>query len=66
MYNLEDATLAKPTENSYKVTSTIEGKPVQMDIHTGASLSLISEQTYLESTLDKYPISKIEDLFSQL
>ena len=36
------------TENPYKVTLTIEGKPVQMDIDTGASLSLISEQTFLE------------------
>ena len=48
LYNLEDATLPKPTENPYKVTLTIEGKPVQMDIDTDASLSLISEQTFLE------------------
>ena len=48
LYNLEDATLRKPTENPYKVTITNEGKTVQMDIDTAASLSLISEPTYLE------------------
>ena len=48
LYNFEDATLPNPTENSYKVILTIDGKSVQMDNDTGAYLSLISKQTYLE------------------
>ena len=48
LYHLEDATLPKTSENPYKVTLTIEGKSVQMEIDTGASLSLVSEHTYQE------------------
>ena len=45
---MEDATLPKTSENPYKVMLTIESKAVQMEIDTGASLSLVSEQTYHE------------------
>ena len=48
LYQLEDATLPKAHENPYKVTLAIEGKSVQMDIDTGASLSLVSEHMYRE------------------
>ena len=45
LYQLKDAMLLKA---HYKVTLTIEGKSVLMDIDTGASLSLVSEHTYQE------------------
>ena len=48
LYNVEDTTLPKPSENPYRVTLLLEGKSVQMEIDTGASLSLVSEQTYQE------------------
>ena len=48
LYQLEDATLPQTSENPYKVTLTIEGQPVQMEIDTGASLSLVSEGTQQE------------------
>ena len=48
LYQLEDATLPQTLENPYKVTLTIEGQPVQMEIDTGASLSLVSEETQQE------------------
>ena len=38
-YHLEDATLPRAAENPYKVTITIEGQSVQMEI---------DEQTYQE------------------
>ena len=41
-YQLEDATMPKGTENPYVVTLTVEGKELQFEIDTGASLSLIS------------------------
>ena len=48
LYNVEDITLPKTSENPYRVTLILEGKAVQMEIDTGASLSLASEQTYQE------------------
>ena len=48
LYQLVDATLPQTSENPYKVTLTIEGQPVQMEIDTGASLSLVSEETQQE------------------
>ena len=48
LYQLDDTPLPKARENPYKVTLTIEGKSVLMDIDTGASLSLVSEHTYQE------------------
>ena len=48
LYQLEDATLPQTSGNPYKVTLTIEGQPVQMEIDTGASLSLVSEETQQE------------------
>ena len=48
LYQLDDTPLPKTCENPYKVTLTIEGKSVLMDIDTGASLSLVSEHTYQE------------------
>ena len=44
------------------MTLTIEGKLVQMDIDTGASLSLISEQTYLEL----WPSATLQQTLTQL
>ena len=48
LYNVEDITLPKTSENPYRVTLILEGKSVKMEIDTGASLSLVSEQTYQE------------------
>ena len=48
IYHLKDTTLPKTSGNPYKVTLTIEGKAVQMEIDPGASLSLVSEHTYQE------------------
>ena len=48
LYQLEDATMPKATDNPYVVTLTVEGKELQFEIDTGASLSLISEETYKE------------------
>ena len=48
LYQLEDATLPQASENPYKVTLIIEGQSVQMEIDTGASLSLVSEETQQE------------------
>jgi len=48
LYHLEDGTVPRSSENPYKVTLSIEGKSVQMKIDTGASLSLVLEQTYKE------------------
>ena len=62
LYNLEDAALPKSTENRFKVTLTVEGKSVQMDIDKGASLSLISEQTYLEL----WPLATLQQTTIQL
>ena len=38
LYQLDDTPLPKPRENPYKVTLSIEGKSVLMDIDTGASI----------------------------
>ena len=46
LYHLEDVTLPKTTENPYVATLTVAGKPLQFEIDTGASLSLVSEETY--------------------
>ena len=48
LYHLEDVTLPRATENPYVVTLTVAGKPLQFEIDTGASLSLVSEATYHE------------------
>jgi len=47
LYHLEDG-IPRSSENPYKVTLSIEGRSVQMEIDTGTSLSLVSEQTYRE------------------
>jgi len=48
LYHIEDSTVPRSSKNPYKVTLSVEGKSVQMEIDTGASLSLVSEQTYKE------------------
>ena len=45
---MEDTKLPKASENPYRITLFLEGKPVQVEIDTGASLSLVSEQIYQE------------------
>lgn len=52
-YQLQDTTLTKPHENPYKMILTTEGKSVETDIDTGASLTLVSEHTYIPRTLAK-------------
>ena len=48
LYHLEDVILPRATENPYMVTLTVAGKPLQFEVDTGASLSLVSEATYRE------------------
>ena len=48
LYHLEDSTLPKASQNPYVVTLTVDGKQLQFEVDTGASLSLISEETYKE------------------
>jgi len=43
LFHLEDTNSA---ENPYKVTVNINGKTLTMEVDTGVSLSLVSEQTY--------------------
>ena len=43
LFHLKDTNSA---ENPYNVTVNINGKTLTMEIYTGASLSLVSEQTY--------------------
>ena len=48
LYHLEDSTLPKASQNTYVVMLTVDGKQLQFEVDTGASLSLISEETYKE------------------
>ena len=47
-YHLDDSTLPKASKSPYLVMLTVDGKQLQSEVDTGASLSLISEETYKE------------------
>ena len=48
LYHLEEATIPESSKNPYIVKLAVEGKELQFEIDTGASLSLVSEEIYKE------------------
>ena len=48
LYHLEEATIPETSKNPYVVKLAVEGRELQFEIDTGASLSVVSEETYKE------------------